>query len=59
MARALFLPYERTLVWKEDDIMPRRKDNEIYKYKLKNGKVKYGFKTYVGIDPETGKAVKP
>ena len=51
MARALFLPYERTLVWKEDDIMPRRKDNEIYKYKLKNGKVKYGFKTYVGIDP--------
>ena len=39
--------------------MPRRKDNEIYKYKLKNGKVKYGFKTYVGIDPETGKAVKP
>lgn len=39
--------------------MPRRKDNEIYKYKLKNGKVKYGFKTYIGTDPETGKAVKP
>lgn len=39
--------------------MPRRKDNEIYKYKLKNGKVKYGFKTYVGIDPESGKAIKP
>lgn len=39
--------------------MPRRKDNEIYKYKLKSGKVKYGFKTYIGTDPETGKAVKP
>lgn len=39
--------------------MPRRKDNEIFKYKLKNGKIKYGFKTYIGINPETGKAVKP
>ena len=39
--------------------MPRRKDNEIYKYKLKSGKIKYGFKTYIGTDPETGKAVKP
>lgn len=39
--------------------MPRRKDNEIYKYKLKSGKVKYGFKTYIGTDPESGKPIKP
>lgn len=38
--------------------MPRRKDNEIYEYKLKSGKTKYGFKTYVGINKETGKPVK-
>lgn len=38
--------------------MPRRKDNEIYKYKLKNGKVKYGFKTYLGINQENGKPIK-
>lgn len=38
--------------------MPRKKDNEIYSYKLKNGKTKYGFKTYVGIDKETGKSIK-
>lgn len=38
--------------------MPRRKDTEIYSYKLKSGKTKYGFKTYIGTDKETGKAVK-
>lgn len=38
--------------------MPRKKDNEIYSYKLKSGKIKYGFKTYIGIDKETGKSVK-
>lgn len=38
--------------------MPRRKDNEIYSYKLKSGKTKFGFKTYVGINQETGKPVK-
>ncbi len=38
--------------------MPRRKDNEIYKYKLKSGKVKFGFKTYVGINKATGKPIK-
>lgn len=38
--------------------MPRRKDNEIYKYKLKGGKVKFGFKTYVGINKATGKPIK-
>lgn len=38
--------------------MPRRKDSEIYSYKLKSGKAKYGFKTYIGINKETGKAVK-
>lgn len=59
MVRALILLCERTLVWKEWWYMPRRKDNEIYKYKLKSGKIKYGFKTYIGTDPETGKTVKP
>lgn len=44
------------IVWRY--IMPRRKDNEIYEYKLKSGKTKYGFKTYVGINKETGKPVK-
>ena len=39
--------------------MPRKKDPEIYDYKLKSGKTKYGFKTYIGINPETGKAIKP
>ena len=38
--------------------MPRRKDTEIYTYKLKSGKTKYGFKTYVGINKENGKAIK-
>ena len=38
--------------------MPRRKDNEIYEYKLKSGKTKYGFKTYVGINKATGKLVE-
>lgn len=38
--------------------MPRRKDTEIYKYKLKSGKVKYGFKTYLGINRENGKPIK-
>lgn len=38
--------------------MPRKKDTEIYTYKLKSGKVKYGFKTYVGVNKETGKAIK-
>lgn len=42
----------------EDIIMPRRKDTEIYTYKLKSGKTKYGFKTYVGINKENGKAIK-
>ena len=36
--------------------MARKKDPEIYDYKLKSGKTKYGFKTYVGINPENGKA---
>lgn len=35
-----------------------KKDNEIYTYKLKSGAVRYGFKTYLGIDPATGKARK-
>lgn len=39
--------------------MPRKKDPEIYDYKLKSGKTKYGFKTYVGINPEDGKPIKP
>lgn len=38
--------------------MPRKKDNEIYSYMVKSGKIKYGFKTYVGINEETGKSVK-
>ena len=38
--------------------MSRRKDTEIYTYKLKSGKTKYGFKTYVGINKENGKAIK-
>ena len=39
--------------------MARKKDPEIYDYKLKSGKTKYGFKTYVGINPEDGKPIKP
>lgn len=39
--------------------MPRKKDPEIYDYKLKSGKTKYGFKTYVGINSEDGKPIKP
>lgn len=38
--------------------MPRRNDPEIKKYTLKNGKTKYMFKTYLGIDPETRKPKK-
>lgn len=38
--------------------MPRKKDNEIYTYKLKSGKVRYGFKTYIGKNEENGKSVK-
>ena len=37
--------------------MPRRRDKEIYSYKLKkSGKIRWAFKTYIGLDPETGKA---
>lgn len=38
--------------------MPRRKDPEIYTYKLKSGKERFGFKTYVGLDAQTHKPVK-
>ena len=38
--------------------MPRRKDSEITEYKLKNGKKYFRLKTYIGIDPETGKSIK-
>lgn len=38
--------------------MPRRKDPEITEYKLKNGQTYFRLKTYIGIDPETGKSVK-
>ncbi|GAA3626610.1 tyrosine-type recombinase/integrase [Lactobacillus hamsteri] len=38
--------------------MPRRKDPEITSYTLKDGKTYFRLKTYVGTDPETGKAVK-
>lgn len=38
--------------------MPRKKDPEIYEYKLKSGKTRYGFKTYVGTSRETGRPVK-
>ncbi|RVU69792.1 MULTISPECIES: site-specific integrase [Lactobacillus] len=38
--------------------MPRKKDNEIYSYKLKSGKTRYGFKTYIGIEEATGKSIK-
>lgn len=46
------------VIERRNEIMPRRKDNEIYKYKLKSGKVKFGFKTYVGINKATGKPIK-
>lgn len=35
-----------------------KKDPEITQYTLKNGKSYYRLKTYLGIDPETGEAVK-
>lgn len=35
-----------------------KRDPEITKYTLKNGKSYYRLKTYLGIDPETGEAVK-
>ena len=38
--------------------MPRKKDSEIYEYKLKSGKTRYGFKTYLGTSRETGKPIK-
>ena len=39
--------------------MPKRKNNDIYKYKVKRtGKIQYGFKAYLGKDPETGKIIK-
>lgn len=38
--------------------MPRRKDPEITSYKLKNGQTYFRLKTYIGIDPETGKSIK-
>lgn len=38
--------------------MPRKKDPEIYEYKLKSGKTRYGFKTYLGTSRETGKPIK-
>ncbi len=39
-------------------IMPRKKDPEITEYKLKNGKKFFRLRTYIGISPETGKAIK-
>lgn len=36
--------------------MVRRKDPEITTYKLKDGKTYFRLKTYIGTDPETGKA---
>lgn len=39
-------------------VMPRKKDPEIYTYEKKNGETWYGFKTYLGIDKETGKSKK-
>lgn len=38
--------------------MPRKKDPEITQYKLKNGQTYFRLKTYIGIDPETGKTIK-
>lgn len=38
--------------------MARRKDTDIYSYKLKKGGTSWGFKVYVGRDPETGKAMQ-
>lgn len=38
--------------------MVRRKDPEITTYKLKDGKTYFRLRTYIGTDPETGKAVK-
>lgn len=38
--------------------MVKRKDPEITSYKLKNGKTYYRLKTYIGIDPSTGKSIK-
>lgn len=38
--------------------MVKRKDKEIKPYKLKNGQTYFRLKTYIGTNPETGKAVK-
>ncbi|PKZ86328.1 tyrosine-type recombinase/integrase [Lactobacillus crispatus] len=39
--------------------MPRKKDPEITQYTLKNGKTYYRLKTYIGINPETGRPMNP
>lgn len=37
--------------------MARKKDPEITEYKLKNGKKYFRLRTYIGINPETGKVI--